>query len=383
MGETKKKRKRGSRRLHMWSRILIALSVMGLTILGVAIALSYAKYSHVHVVEKFQEEGLGDGNYISYADGFLEYGRDGVAMLNEEREELWNQPCQISNPIAEVCEKAAVVGDKGGTNIYVFQKNGLKGEIRTSRPIEKIAVSSQGIVAAILQDEETPMIMCYDAKGNVLVQQKTSLKNTGYPMDLALSQDGKGLLVSYLHTSGNGVFTNICYYYFEGDGENKENHIVAEAEYKNAIAPTVAFLNEKSSLIVTDSSLVFYKGIKEPQEQKVIKFNTEISGVAYNDKYVAITLNKEDGDGYDLRLYRANGKLAMSTEYEGEYANLQVADDQVFLYEDARCQIFNNIGVCKYRGTMELNIKNVFPAAGFNKYKVINADGFYEIQLAR
>ena len=64
-------------------------------------------------------------------------------MLTKEGEEIWNQPCQISNPIAVVCKDAAIVANQGGTNIYVFQKDGLKGEIQTTRPIEKATVSAQ------------------------------------------------------------------------------------------------------------------------------------------------------------------------------------------------------------------------------------------------
>ena len=68
---------------------------------------------------------------------------------------------------------------------------------------EKLAVSSQGIVSAILKDEEKPLVMCYDAVGNVLVQNEVSLTTMGYPMDVATSWDGKTQIVSYLYTEEN------------------------------------------------------------------------------------------------------------------------------------------------------------------------------------
>ena len=50
------------------------------------------------------------------------------------------------------------VADRGGNSIMVFTKDGLKGEIETTLPIEKIAISDQGIVSAILKNENSPQI---------------------------------------------------------------------------------------------------------------------------------------------------------------------------------------------------------------------------------
>ncbi len=383
MGDTNQKKKKSSRRLRMWRRIIIVAVVVAVMAGGLIYAFHRSTYQYAQIEKTYENEGAGDGNYIPCANGILEYARDGIALLDEHGEELWNQPCQMATPIADVCDDAAAVGDKGGTSIYVFQKSGLKGEIQTTRPIERMTVSSQGIVGAVLQDEETPMVLCYDAKGNVLVEQKTSLKNTGYPIDLALSEDGKTLAVSYLCTSGSGISTKVCYYFFGQDSGGKGDHVASEKEYKDAIAPTIDFLNKDTSLVVTDSSLVFYKGTAQPKVVQVIKFDTEIQSVAYNEKCVAVVLNHSRGDGYEVRLYKTNGKLMMSAEYEGEYGNIRVADNQVLLYEDNRCIIFNRSGVCKFRGTLEMNIIDILPMTGLNKYRVISAAGFHEIQLAR
>ena len=66
-------------------------------------------------------------------------------------------------------------GIKVGQAFLVFQKDGLKGEIKTTSPIQKLVVSEQGIVGVVLKGESTQQIICYDAKGNILVEQNTSL----------------------------------------------------------------------------------------------------------------------------------------------------------------------------------------------------------------
>ena len=378
-----KKTRKLTRRQHLLLRFGILIAVVIAIVVGVSLGYHYATYDHAKVVKQYERKSTDDSKYIQYEDGVLEYSRDGIAFLTYRGDELWNQPCQIGNPIVETCEKAAAVGDKGGTSILVFQKTGLKGEIQTTRPIEKISVSSQGIVAAVLQDEETPFVVCYDAKGKVLVEQKASLKNTGYPTDVALSEDGKTLLVSYLCTRGYGIFTKVRFYYFGEAGQTAKDYVVSEYEYDDSVVPTVRFLDENTSLAVSDSELMFYKGDKKPKEMAEIPYKGELQSIAYSDDYVAITLKKSGKEGNELQLYRLNGKLVMSTLYEGEYTNLKVTKDQVVLYEDAGCLIFNASGVQKFKGTLEKNIVDIFRISGFNKYMMINAAGFEQIQLAK
>lgn len=366
------------------TKILIAaLIVVLIAVVGFYYYLQYSTYENVEIVKTYENEGSDNGNYVQYLDGVLKYNKDGIAMLTEEGEEIWNQPCQMSRPIAEICKGSAAVADKGGTSVLVFQKNGLKGEIQTTKPIEKITVSEQGIVAAILQDEETPRVMCYDAKGNVLVEHKASLLNTGYPIDIAISQDGNVLLVSYLGIKGTSVSTNVVYYNFGAAGQDKTDYMVAQKEYENTIVPTVAFLDEDTSLLVTDHSLVIYEGLDEPKESNTIELDKEIKSVAYDDENIVLVLKNTENTSYELRMYSVEGKQIMSAEFEGEYANIKIEGNQVLLYSGNTCAIFNRKGICKYQGALEYGITNVYPISGLNKYMMISATGFMEVQLAK
>ena len=378
-----RKRRKKVRGKRFWGIVLISLaSLICVLFVGIYIFRN-TTYNYAQVVTSYDNGNTNDGNYIEYAGGVLEYNRDGIAMLTKKGEELWNQPCQMSNPIAEVCKEAAVVADQGGTNIYVFQKDGLKGEIQTTRPIEKVTVSAQGVVAVILQDEENPRVICYDAKGNVLVEHKASFANTGYPVAIDLAQDGETLLISYLCTQGNGVVSRIAYYHFGEAGAENKDKLVAQKEYKDTIIPTVYFVDKNTSLLVSDSSLIFYEGLEKPEEKMVVKVDKEIQSVAYNEKHVALILKNSEGTGYELRLYRTNGKQLMCVPVEAEYTEMKVSDGQVLLYDESKCAIYNSRGVCKFQGTLEMHVLDMFATSGANKYMVISANGFQKIQLAK
>lgn len=368
---------------RLWKWVLLILILMALAVIVFYYFWKRSTYDYAQVVKTYENTSTSNGNYMPYADGVLEYSRDGIAMLTKEGEEIWNQPCQMSNPIAEVCNDTAAIGDKGGTSIYVFQKSGLKGEIQTTRPIEKIAVSSQGIVAAILQDEENPQVICYDAKGNSLVEHKASFDGTGYPVNVSISHDGNVLLVSYLSIDGAGVTAKATYYHFGQAGQDKEDHIVAHAEFENTVIPTMAFLSKKVSVMVSDHSLIYYQGLDEPKEMETIELDKKIRSVACQDGWVALVLKNAESSGYELRVYDAGADQVMTAEFEGEYANIKIAEKQIFLYDGSKCMIFNDAGVCKYEGNLEMNIMDIFPILGLNKYMVISANGFQEIQLAK
>lgn len=166
----------------------------GLLLVVVIVLLGYIyferqTYENIQEVKDYSRESSDNYSYREFADGIIRYSRDGVVYLNEKNEEIWNQPGQIQNPIISVNKDAFAIADNGGDSIMVFTEAGLKGEVTTTLPIEKIAVSNQGIVAAILKNEDSPKIATYDTAGNLLVEHQATMLGTGYPMAIALSGD--------------------------------------------------------------------------------------------------------------------------------------------------------------------------------------------------
>ena len=123
MGENhlRKRRKKVRGRRLSFVFIIATIVLVSALLIGVYIFRN-TTYNHVEVVTNYGNDSTHGGNYIEYAGGVLEYSRDGIALLTKQGEELWNQPCQMDTPIADVCKDAVVVADQGGTGIYVFQK---------------------------------------------------------------------------------------------------------------------------------------------------------------------------------------------------------------------------------------------------------------------
>lgn len=362
--------------------ILLSFFVIVVAIIAIYFLIKYQTYNYVELTTVYENNNTDNSNYIQCLDGVLRYSRDGVVLLTEKGDEIWNQPCQMNNPMVEMCGDSVAIGDKGGTNILVFQKNGLKGEIHTTKTIEKFAVSSQGIVSTILKDDNMPLVICYDAVGNKLVEHKIIPKNTGYPVDVALSEDGNTLIVSYIYTEGTEVTTKVSYYYF-GDRKETKDYQVYQKDFSNTVIPVATFMRHDISLLVADNKLIFNKGLNEIKEMCRVELKTEIQSIAYNDEFVAVLLRKDNATDYQLNMYNSKGKLLSTVNVEKEYESLKIAEEQIVLYDGQACAIYMKNGVKKYEGNIDQKIMEIFTRAGLNKYMVINASGFYEVRLAK
>ncbi len=377
-----KKVKGKKKRQRSW----VALATVGVLCLAAIIALLIyhrQTYNKAEIIGTYEEAASNNGNYIAYANGILRYSRDGVALFNIEGEELWNQPCQIQSPIVEMCGNTAVLGDKDGTSVLVLEQDGIKGEFQTARPIEQLAVSAQGIVAAVLKDENTPKLVCYDAKGNVLIEQKASLLNTGYPLDIAISADGETLLVSYLCINDTSVSTDIVYYNFGEERTQTGEYEVARETYEGQAIPTVSFLDENISVLISDEALILWEGTVAPKELTRVSMPGEIAQVAYDDKYVSLVVDNGETSQREIHIYNKKGQEKFAGKLEGEYAHITMSGREVIMYEENRCYILDVSGITKYDGEMEKSIEAILPIGGMMKYIVADNNGIYKIQLKK
>ena len=366
-----------------WKKIcLIAGAITVLAVVGLFFLLQRQTYGTYEITKYYENPSTDNPSYIKYLDGILKYTRDGVAYLDKTGEEIWNQPCQMKKSMAKINDQVVAVYDNGGTSILVFDENGLKGEIHTTRPVESLAVSHQGIIAAILKDDDTPLLMCYDAAGNVLVQQNTSLDHTGYPMDVAISDDGKTLLVSYLQVSGNGVSSRVVFYDFGDEKVESVDHQIREAVYEDVLIPVVEYVNKDFSVLVADNELLIYKEGEEPTEVASAPLN-DVYNVTHDSKSVAVIVKNAGQSTYQLKVYNMEAELVSEIALERDYSNMEIHGNQILLFEGNLCAIYTKSGICKYEGEVDMEILELFPVFGLNKYMMINANGFYEIRLAK
>ncbi|MCI9271434.1 MAG: hypothetical protein HFH11_09840 [Dorea sp.] len=374
-------------RQHKKNRRIRITAISTLTLVAaitIFLIIHLQTYTSARVITKYENGSDGNVNYIQFADGMLKYSKDGIALVNRKGKEAWNQPYQIKNPIVDTYyNEAAVVADKGGNTMMVLDREGLKGEIQTTLPVEKAVVSAQGIVCAVLKNDTSPKIICYDAAGNLLVELATSLTGTGYPMDVGISEDGKLLLVSYLCVQDGKLVTKVKYYNFEGEKDRIQDYEVTGDDYENIVAPSAFFMNLKTSVVVGDDRMFFYSGEGKPKLEKTVLLNKKIKSVFHSSRYVGLILKNERKAGYELCLFNASGKKVMSEEFTGDFSNVKISGNQVLMYDGKKCSVYTRTGIHKYDGELDSNILEIFPVVGVNKYIVISTNGMDVIRFVK
>ena len=363
-------------------RLFITAAVLVLGI-GLYLFVNFRTHTAISVSSTVSVAGAADSSYKEFAGGVLKYSRDGISYLNMDGEEQWNLPYQIKTPFVEVNDVSAAVACKGGNDIMIFNKEGLRGEVKTTLPIEKLTVSEQGIVCAILKNDSSPKVICYDAAGNILVEHKISLSGMGYPMDVAVSADGEVLQVSYLYVYEGKLLSKVAYYNFGKAGEKAEDHQVGYKEFANTVIATGFYMDDRTSAVVGDNCMTIFKGKEQVKEVATIVFDKEIQSVGHSDKYIAVVLENSGETGYELRMYNKSGKLVTTESFSGNYRNIKVSGNQILLYDGKECAIFLKNGIQKLDGEMNNTIMEIIPVSGMNKYVVMNANGMESVRLVK
>src|SRR5699024_1949926 len=360
----------------------LAIAVLAaLAVCGTYLLLKNQTYDRARSASTYKNDISDTNSYVEFAGGIVRYNRDGVVFLNRKNEEQWIQSTQLQNPIIEVKDKTFAVADRGGNNILVFTEDGLKGEIETTLPIEKITVSEQGIVSAILRNENSPRILTYDAAGNILVEQQVTMSSMGYPVALALSDDGNTLAVSYLYTEGTSLGSRVVYYNFGEAGREKADNTVASDEYSGEIAADIFFMGNDRSVAVGDNSFIIYEGLETPEKVKEVTLNREIRSVFHSDRYIGFILLNEEKSGYEVSLYDRSGNQVIRKPVSGEYAHVKIDGDEIIMFDGSRCCIMTDTGVMKFQGNLNVEALEMFGALGLNRYYVMSVDELKVIYL--
>lgn len=379
--ERRKKKRPGYRRMR-FKKITMAVVLISMVVLGTYLLLTNHRYHTIYETASYKRETSNNNWYAAFRNGIIRYSKNGVTYLNRRNEVLWIQPAQFQNPVIDISGRTFAVADSGGNSVQVFTEDGLKGEFETNLPIEKFSISNQGIVSAILKNENSPMIVTYDSTGNILVENQVVTGSLGYPTALAMSPDGNVLVVSYLDMKSGVLKSRVASYNFSEEGAEKENHQVGMEEYEDSIMPEVFFMDGFTSVAVGDHSFAISEGWEVPEKKTEIHISQEIKSAFHTDRYIGFVLLNEEKSGYELRLYDKSGKQVMNRAIAGEYGNVQMAGNEIILYEGNRCSIYTSTGMPRFDGNLEEDVLMMVPTEGINQYLVMSTDELRVIYLA-
>ena len=378
----KRKKKSRRRRRQQLKRILIAALVVIAVIIIAVVVIQRRTYHKYSVLSSAKNEDVQSAGYVKLGDCVLKYASDGAFLLNQKQETVWKQSYEMTDPVADVRDETAVVADKEGTLMYIFRKDAPVGAVETSMPILKARVAQSGVVAAILQDGEKTWIDFYATDGSLIAENQTRIDSPGYPVDLAVSPDGKLIMISYLYVENGQTTSYVAFYNFSDEGQGEIDNIVAGFTYEGVVVPQVVYLGGSVSAAFRDDGFSIYEGSSVPREKTKKKIKTDIVSTFFNENYVGLVF-KSDGkdDKYTMTVYDLTGKEKFSRSFNMEYKNIRISDDMIIMNNDSQVSMYSLSGIEKFNGNMDEGvIKDIFKI-GSNRYILVSENGIKTIKL--
>lgn len=323
-----------------------------------------------------------DSTLVPFSGYLLTYSKDGAGCMDIRGNAVWNQTFEMQNPIVDVCQNVAAIGDYNGRTIYVMNTTGVMGSITTNRPVRDFCVASNGVVAAVLDDTDTTWIYLYDSQGKELVYFRTTMKDSGYPVSVAISQNGELVCVSYLFVDSGQMKSSVAFYNFGAVGKNNVNNYVSGYDYSNSVVPLVSFLDNGSVFGVSDDRIMFFSGAQKPMSVAEKLLEDNVQGVYYGDEYIGLVFNSTQSDSrYRLDVYHKSGELRQTIEFDIDFRDILFHEDQIIIYNESECCIYNSRGAEKYSGNFSKTVLLLIPQSSIRRYMVVTPDSIDTIEL--
>ncbi|MCR5595076.1 MAG: DUF5711 family protein [Lachnospiraceae bacterium] len=364
-----------SHKMIIFYRILLVIILIAALVAAYFIQARNRVYTACEVTASADNHSIRSENMINFAGTVLSYGMDGAACVDVDGRALWNITYQMQEPMISVQGDTAAIGDYGSRTIYLLKTTGSIGEISTTMPIYQFCVSQSGEIAVVLNDTDTTWIYLYDSLGNVLAYFKTTMRQSGFPVGVSVSPNGKLVAVSYVYVDSGDMRSRVSYYNFGDVGQNETDNYVSGYEYAGTVIPVIHFMDNETSFAVSDDRIMFYKGSEKPVSQSEHLVSDEIQKVFYNDKYVALVFYSDQAEyRYHIEIFNRNGTMVDEREYDRDFKNIVMKDDMIYIYSESHACIFRVGGKTAYDGALPKSTYLLIPGDKNGRFTTVNSD---------
>ena len=365
----------------MFLRFLLALMILILVGLGSYYYTFRRTYHGYKITKTSTQEDTVSTRYEPMAGGILRYSQDGVSLVSSALEGLWSASYSMTNPVADIRDKHAVIADKDGTTLVMVDEEGVTGMVNTSYTIVKARVSKNGLVAAILDSGGETRINFYGTDGSLIAENQTTLEDPGYPLDVAVSDNGVIMMVTYQFIEGSHTTSYVAFYNFGDVGQNKDDRIVSGFTYEGHVTPQIQYLGSSRSAAFCDDGVILYAGNQIPDQVKKITTKKEIVSTFFDDAHIGLVYKNDDKDKlYTMEVYSTDGNLIFTKDFNTAYNTIKMSGGYVLMYNKSNLCVISGDGDQRYDGTVDGSISNV-SKIGINRYLLVMDTGVNIMRL--
>ena len=375
-------KKRSRHKRNAVKRTIITAVAVVAAIAAVGFYMEKRSYHNYKIVQSSEQEDVISTSYVEMDGDILRYSPDGVSLVSDKMNTLWSETYQMQNPMADVNGTRAVIADKDGTELEIYDKSGKTGSVTTSYSIIKARVSKSGMVAAILDGGDDTWINFYSTDGSLIAENQTKVDDPGYPLDVAVSDDGVVMMVTYQFVEGSDTTSYVVFYNFGDVGQNEDDRIVSGYKYEGVVVPQIQYLDNNQSVALKDNGFTLYQGSQIPKEVKTVKVDQEIVSTFFDNDMIGLVFKNDSKDKqYTMEVYTTDGKLKFQQDFNIPYTTIKLSGGNILMYNSSQMCVMNSRGVQKYMGSVDGTIKDFFKI-GWNRYLLVLDSGVDVIKLS-
>lgn len=373
---------------HKRQKLFVIVGIVGvLAVVCVYMVNSYInrKFNSYNVSKTIERQDTGSTAYYPYKNQVLKVSRDGASAVDAEGNITFNGSYEMQKPAVDICEDYIAVADIGGKDIYVFDGENSGTKITVTSPIIQVQVARQGVIAVLTEGKDTNTIQLLKTNTTtdaVIVDRPTNVYSNGFPVSIALSDDGTKLVTSYLLVN-NGVIQNqITFYNFGEVGQNEVNKMVGMKDFGKTIVSKVTFLGNDTVCVFKEDGFELFSMKEKSKEIENITFKQEIKSVFHSSSYVGVVLdNGTQENPYQVVVYDTSGNKVLDCSIDYNYEQIYCTEKEILFFSEYEGHVLKLNGVEKFRYNFPSPVISLLPINDYNKYFLISDNNIDIIKL--
>jgi hypothetical protein len=368
----------GSFKKFIYILIFFALLVIGAFVLISVRQKNYGKFDDIKQVNEIR---ISDGSELYNNSGCLFVtGMNGMKGYDGDGGLMMDVAFELDHPFTVSRGKTAAIADIGGNKVYIISPDGLPHSYKTEAPIVKLCTAEDGTTAVLLDDGSKDLIRIYTPDGEPKVEIGTTTANDGFPVDIALSGDGKKLVTLYLSFSGDDIVSKVTFYNTGDVGKNFIENIVGQKIYAGEMAYFVDFMGNDHVAAVFGDGFSLFKMEEIPELLKDERSKFKLFDVQVCDECLAVI--SEIPDGRKLTFYGTNGAVSGSIDELNDYDSITVTNGEALIIKGQTAVIYRMNGTTKLDCRFEGSGSKLYSGGG-NRYFFTDPDRVRAVTLVK
>lgn len=314
-------------------------------------------------------DGSDTATYVCVDKKLIRYGQEGARAIDKDGNLIWNITYStMKNPVYSFCGSVMAMADVGAKTYLIADGTGISQTFSTPYEIQAISVAKQGVIAVMMNAEDKDYIYLFDKEGKVLAEIETVVARDGFPITLALSEDGTKLATSYTRIVDDEPVGCITFYNFGGVGKSYTRNLVGQFQYAGSMIPRISFWDNDTVAAVGEDVLELFSMKEIPSEIAKKEIKNTIRSIAFGD-YLCMISRGADGNEI-LEAYDKSGEVRMMKVITFPYVGFQTSGKDIVLYSYSGCEVYTVGKGLVFSGTFENGVRNLF-TIGQNRYYLV------------